>query len=230
MGNIYLSPSALGVFKDCPLCFWLDRNLKIKRPEGPKSGMPNAVDAILKTLYDQHRALGTLPPEIAPYILGTLFPDQAQMKRWRYWKTGLETEISGAAFQGALDDLIISPEGKYSPLDIKTKGSEPDEGYAERYYQHQMDCYTLLLETNERPVDRTAYLPFYFPLPVGEDGLLKFGTKVIRMKTDPKAADDLVVLAVECLSGVMPAPGIECKFCRYVSAFEDLRVGSQKAA
>jgi hypothetical protein len=60
-----LSSSALGILEDCPRCFWLDRNKKIKRPQGIKSGMPVAVDNILKVGFDVLRVNKVLPSFLA---------------------------------------------------------------------------------------------------------------------------------------------------------------------
>ena len=96
-----LSKSQLENYVKCPRCFWLDRNRGLKVPEGIRSGLPMGMDRILKAHFDAHRAKGIMPAEVqASGIVppGTApFPDQAQLKRWRYWKTGPSVVIDGVA-------------------------------------------------------------------------------------------------------------------------------------
>ena len=71
------------------------------------------------------------------------------MEKWRNWRTGLEgrdKELDATLF-GAMDDCLVDGE-VYIPLDYKTKGSAPNDGDSEKYYQTQLDAYTLMLHAN----------------------------------------------------------------------------------
>lgn len=77
-----LSPTALGTFKNCPRCFWLEKVKNIKRPRGIFPSLPGGMDAVIKTYFDKFRATGTLPPEIASHVEGKLVADQALLDKW----------------------------------------------------------------------------------------------------------------------------------------------------
>ena len=48
--QVYLSPSALNVFNDCPRCFWLDKNKRMKQPRGIFPSLPSGMDKVLKAI------------------------------------------------------------------------------------------------------------------------------------------------------------------------------------
>ena len=58
-----LSPSSLSVLKECPRCFWLQVNKKIRRPIGAFPSLPGGMDRILKTHFDSFRSREELPPD-----------------------------------------------------------------------------------------------------------------------------------------------------------------------
>ena len=64
MTKYFLSPSALGLFKNCPRCFWLEKVKNIKRPRGIFPSLPGGMDAVIKTYFDTFRAKKELPPEL----------------------------------------------------------------------------------------------------------------------------------------------------------------------
>ena len=115
---VSLSPTALGTFKNCPRCFWLEKTKNIKRPRGIFPSLPGGMDAVIKTYFDKFREGGTLPPEIADHVEGQLVPDQALLDKWRNWRVGLSYEAKGlgVTLSGGLDECLIS-NGFYMPLD-----------------------------------------------------------------------------------------------------------------
>ena len=70
-----LSPSSLNLLEDCPRCFWLHYNKKIKRPSGPMSSIPIKMDSIIKHYFDRYREKGELPPMIREAVRGKLPED-----------------------------------------------------------------------------------------------------------------------------------------------------------
>ena len=44
---------------------------------------------------------------------------------------------------GALDDCLVDGE-HHIPLDYKTRGFPPNEGDSEKYYQTQLDAYSMM--------------------------------------------------------------------------------------
>ena len=218
MKNIFLSPSALSVFRDCPRCFWLEKVKGIRRPRGIFPSLPNGMDRVIKTYFDAHRKKGTLPPELGGTGLEgvELFRDQTRLDAWRNWRTGLQyRDTDGSILSGALDDLLVK-EGRHLPFDYKTKGSPASEESSIRYYQHQLDCYALLLEENGLPTTGQGYLLYYSPQSAGENGQVAFLNQAIKVPTDIERARKLFRTAVSLIKGPMPAMLPSCEYCAWL--------------
>lgn len=212
---VNLSPSSLGLFLDCKRCFWLDKMKKIKRPGGPFPSLPSGMDRVLKEHFDWHRKEGTLP-EVLRDFKGRLYPDLEKLTAWRNNFKGLRFTQDGNTFFGAIDDLFITPDGKYAPLDFKTRGYPLKEDTHE-YYRFQMDCYAFLLERNSLPSAGYAILLFYHPLKVNREHHVEFQADPITIKTNPKAAEKVFQAGIKCLNDGQPKAGEECGFCGWKS-------------
>lgn len=212
MGLIRLSPSTLNLFAECSRCFWLHVNKKIHRPSGPFPSLPSGMDTVLKTYYDKFRTSGKLPPEIERKIEGKLFPDLAKINRWRNWRTGLEyvDRERNAKLVGALDDLLVV-NGKYAPLDYKTRGSTINET-SHTYYQLQLDLYALLLKENDLPPAPFGYLVFYSPNKVLEDALTRFRVEPVKVETNPESGRAVFEKAIELLNSEIPPHHSACEY------------------
>ena len=57
-----ISRSKIDRFVECPRCFYIDRRLGTDRPPGFPFNINSAVDTLLKTEFDTHRAAGTPHP------------------------------------------------------------------------------------------------------------------------------------------------------------------------
>jgi len=218
-----LSPSKLGVFKNCPRCFWLQENRKVKQPRGIFPSLPGGIDRVLKDWFDQYRLGVSLPPEIAGQLDGSLYTDQAKLDKWRNWRSGLSATVGGHVISGALDDLHMDVTGGlYSPLDYKSRGA-PQKGESARYYGHQMDLYALMIQANGMPITGKAYLVYYWPLevrrkaPPGNHANIVFGTEVVTLDADPNRATKMVMDAAACLQLSKPPQAMpDCDYCTYV--------------
>jgi hypothetical protein len=215
MKTVTLSPSSIGLFLDCPRCFWLDKVKGIKRPSGIFPSLPNGMDRVLKEHFDKHRAYNTPPEELHGHFKGRLFPDMERLKAWRDNKRGLRwtDPKTGFGLMGALDDLFVTEEGLYTPLDFKTRGFPRKEDTHE-YYQHQMDIYSFLLEKNGMKPAGFAILIFYHPTSVNEKHDVCFDPDPVKVKTDPEKGEELFRKAVACLMGEEPKH--ECEWCKLV--------------
>ncbi len=190
MNPVKLSPSTLNLFLDCPRCFWIDKVKGIKRPRGIFPSLPGGMDRVIKAHFDHFRLKGSLPAELhQPEFDGiSLFPDQAQLEKWRNWRTGLEyRESDGSILSGAIDDLLVK-EGKYIPFDYKTKGSITTQEDAVKYYQNQLDLYALLLHENQMPTAGYGFLLYYSPRSVAEKGTVAFEIQPIKIAIDVERA------------------------------------------
>lgn len=217
MEGFRLSATSLGLLRDCPRCFWLDRLKHITRPEGPKSSLPNGMDRVLKAHFDSFRGRAELPPELkgADFDGVRLFQDQSALERMRNWKTGLRvTGKDGSTLIGALDDLL-EKDGKFIPFDFKTKGKTATREDALKYNLTQLDCYTLLLESNRMPTPGHGFLLFYSPQSVTRDNQICFEVQVMKLETDPVRAREVLNEAVKVLKGTIPEAASGCKFCAF---------------
>lgn len=217
---ISLSPSKLNLFQECALCFWFKEIKGIHRPEGIFPSLPGGMDGVIKKYFDIYREKGELPPELRKDLNGKLLPDKALMTKWRNWRTGLKYEDRdyNAILYGALDDCLIDPSGAYVPLDYKTRGYDLKEDSHE-FYQTQLDCYTLMLGANGFEHKSLAYLIYYIPESVRENGEVKFKVQVKEVKTDPQRALDVLHQAVELLRGPQPQLHTTCKYCSWGNDF-----------
>ena len=219
MNNMRLSPSSLNIFLDCPKCFWLEKNLSIKRPRGIFPSLPGGMDSVIKTYFDTYRIKNAMPPEVRGKLPGKLFSNMNKLEKWRSW---LQTELSyedktlNATLSGALDDCL-EDDGFYIPLDYKTRGSELIED-PRKYYQTQLDCYCLILDASGFKTKGLAYLLYYWPLEVFEKGMMRFKVEPIRIETNIDSAKKIFQDAVTCLKDEMPQASAHCEYCSFVAS------------
>lgn len=217
MRPIRLSPTTgLNLFSECPKCFWLHFNEDVHRPRGIFPSLPGGMDLVIKKYFDQYR--DTLPPELRGKIPGALMADLDLLEQWRNWKKGLEyyDKMKNAVLFGAIDDCLTDGDF-YVPLDYKTRGSAPHEGDSEKYYGTQLDAYSLLLEENGYKTKGFAFLIYYYPSQVLEEGLVKFVIQPIKVETDTKRARRTFRAAVDLLRGPMPKHHSDCEYCSWIS-------------
>ncbi len=216
--KIRLSPSTLNLFKDCPRCFWLDKNKGIKRPFGIFPSLPGGMDSVIKVYFDKYRLKDELPPEINGKVNGKLFQNLAKLEAWRSWrKTELlyEYKPSDAILSGALDDCLVE-DNCYIPLDYKTRGY-PLADDPRKYYQTQLDCYTLILNESGYKTKGLAYLAYYWPLEVQEEGIVKFHVEPIKIETSVDSAKKIFMDALNTLSSDIPQASPQCEYCNLVT-------------
>jgi hypothetical protein len=220
--DLTLSPTSINLYRECPRCFWLQVNKKIKRPEGPFPSLPGGMDLILKRHFDAHRMRGTLPEDLQG-IAGSLFQDMEHLSVWRNNLRGLRytNPESKVTLMGALDDLLVTPEGLYVPLDFKTRGYPPKET-TPSYYQHQMDLYTYLLQKNGYQTAGHAYLLFYHPKEIIISGNVEFYIDPVKVVTSPERAEQLFSRCVCTLLNDIPEPTADCKFCSWMNSVTKL--------
>ncbi len=223
--TIYLSPSKLNLFQDCPFCFWLQEIKGIYRPEGPKSTLPSGMDLLIKKYFDKYRFLNKLPPEIEGNVQGGLISDQKILNQWRSTYKNSQPQYFDQEFNavlfGALDECLVDGD-YYIPVDYKTRGFNLKEDSLS-YYQTQLDCYTLLLEANGYKHLSFGYLIYYIPETVKENGLVKFKIEVYKIETDPKRAIEIFRQAVKLLRQPAPKPNSSCQFCSWGNYFLNFR-------
>ena len=174
------------------------------------------MDGILKSHFDNYMEKGELPPELSK-LCGevTLFNNAEQLKIWRSNFKGIRwTDSNGNMLKGAIDNLL-QKEDKLIVLDYKTRGFPLKEDTHE-HSQDQLDIYNFLLRKNGYETEDYAYLLFYHPKRVEENGYVEFNTDLIKIKIDIGNAEKIFKKALEALDGVMPKPSAECGYCKWV--------------
>ena len=216
--SVTLSPSSLNLLKDCPRCFWIQFNKGIKRPNGVFPSLPSGMDKILKAHFDSFHDRGLLPPELRKLKDVKLFDNVELLEVWRNNRKGVEwIDEDGNTLRGAVDSILQKGE-KLIVLDFKTRGFPLKEDTHE-HYQDQLNIYNFLLRKNGFDTEDYAYLLFYHPKEVEEDGDVAFHTDLIKVDISIGNAKKLFKEGVEILKGEMPEHDEECEFCRWGSNF-----------
>lgn len=221
-----LSPSALNLFKDCPRCFWLEKNKNIKRPRGIFPSLPGGMDRVLKEYVDNMR-LKQDRFLVPGYEDLELFTDLTRLNKWRSWRATdlvFTYDREGVELSGAIDDLLYDP-GKdlFVPLDFKTRGSVPKKGDSEKYYGVQISAYGAMLTAAGLKVADYGLLMYYFPAEAMPGGMVSFSIEVVKVPLKCVDVVDLLDRAVCCaIQYDMPAPSEECEYCGWI---KDLKAG-----
>ena len=209
-----LSPSSLSLLKECFRCFWLQFNKKIKRPSGAFPSLPSGMDTILKAHFDSYRDKGMLPPELKELNGVKLFADMGLLETWRNNLSGVQwSDDEGNLFRGAVDDML-QKGNKLIVLDFKTRGFPLKEDTHE-HYQNQLDIYNFLLRKNGYETEDYAYLLFYYPNKINDNGDVLFHNKLLKMKISIKNAERIFKEAIDILNGEMPESNDGCGFCEW---------------
>ena len=217
-----LSYSSLSVMKNCPRCFYYDRRLKIPRPQGIKSGMPNAVDSHLKKMLEPSLYKGTLPPHLLgdPRLEGFELYCGSDLKKMQNWKSNpyKMEDGKGNVIVGAFDALLHNPTtDEYAYLDFKSTGKDPAPDFGEKYYQSQCDIYTQFLIEGGKKVADFGVLLFFWPA-VDVNGVLTFFSKPVFLTPHPEEAVKVFKEAIDLLDGPLPESSPDCEYCNFINS------------
>jgi CRISPR/Cas system-associated exonuclease Cas4 (RecB family) len=209
-----LSPSKLNLFLECPLCFWLNEQ-GIHRPSGPFPSLPGGMDRKLKVYFDKYRKQGKLPPELKEKVEGKLYDNIEKMNTWRNNRKGISwTDEDGNILAGAIDECLSDGENLII-VDFKTYGGSEITKEKIEFYQNQLDCYALLFEKNGLKHPGYAYLIFFIPAEVKENGHIQFDIQVKKVPVDSRRALKTFHEAIEVIKGKRPKKHSECEFCAW---------------
>lgn len=209
----------LGYISECPRCLWLHYNESVKRPRGAFPSLPDGMDNVFKNYFDAWRAKNKLPPELEGRVASAmLFNDMKKLDVWRninFGRGGLSAVFPEyrLSLRGAIDDLLVLPDGKFIPIDFKTRGY-PTKQDTHEHYRHQLDCYALLFEQNSMAPAEYGYLLFFWPEEY-RDSCAHFQTELIKMDVNPNRARSLLTMVRAILDSAIPQRHIDCEFCLY---------------
>lgn len=213
-----VSPSGVSYLLECPRCLWLHFNEGKKRPRGAYPSLPNGMDDAFKKYFDEYRGRGELPPEIEGKAEGKLFADLKKLNAWRefnFGRGGIKAEFPELkmAVSGAIDDLMVSPDGKFVPFDFKTRGYPTKEDTHE-HYRHQLDLYSLLFQKNDLEVAGYGYLLFFWPQNYSP-GAANFKTELVKMDVSPSRGYGVLEKVYSILTSQIPRAHEACEYCAY---------------
>jgi CRISPR/Cas system-associated exonuclease Cas4 (RecB family) len=212
-----LSPSRMNLFFECPRCFWLRVNEKVKRPSGPFPSLPSGVDEAVKEHFDGFRERDKVPPEIQECSEDDLrlYEDQEFLEKARSWRTQPKwtDPETKAVLRGGVDDLMRNSEGEIVVLDYKTRGYPPkEENGAPDYYARQVNLYNLILRENGYETADYGLILYFYPDGFEENGEFVFHTEVRRVEIDMDEAKSMVRDAVDTLEGEIPEHADDCDY------------------
>jgi len=217
--TIKLSPNSLNLFLECSHCFWLEKNLNIKRPPSYQYALNTAVDALLKEEFDTYRYKKLAPPLLEDNnIKAHLFSNQKLLNQWRNNLAGIryyDADLKVTLF-GALDDVLEFSNGQLAPLDYKSTGNSTAKIYDR--FQLQMDVYTYLLEKNGFKTPKKAYLAFYvIDKRRGFIDRLPFRKEILEIETSPDDIPGILKEAVAVLREPKPPEhSRDCQFNKWM--------------
>ena len=144
-----------------------------------------------------------------------MFDDKDLLKEWRNARKGLWFEDkNGNVLHGGIDNLLVNrANGKFIVLDYKTRGFPLKED-THKHYQDQLNIYSWLLEKMGHKIEDFAYLMFYYPKEVLEDGEVAFDTVLKKLMVSPEHAEKLFNNAIKLLNGDCPKKS--CEWCERI--------------
>ncbi len=225
--NWRLSRSKIGLFLECPRCFYIDNKLGTARPPGYPFNLNSAVDALLKKEFDIHRVGKTPHPLMKVYGLDAVPFVHADMDLWRENFKGIECVHAPTGFtvSGAIDDVWARPSGELIIVDYKsTSKDEKIEALDKEWhdgYKRQMETYQWLFRQRGFKVSNTGYFVY---ANAGKDkkafdGVLEFELTLVPYEGDDSWVEGTLGAIKKTLDDdVLPDAHLDCDYCRYREA------------
>lgn len=219
-----LSRSKIGLFLECPRCFYIDNKLGSARPPGFPFNLNSAVDALLKKEFDIHRAGKTSHPLMKEYGVDAVPFDDNRMDEWRdSLKRGItHRHTTGLMVCGGVDDVWVNPQAELIIVDYKATSKDEkitalDQEWHDGY-KRQMEVYQWLFRKNEFKVSDTGYFVYANADRDKKafDGLLEFEVTLVPYKGDDSWVEGTLQEIKLCLDNdELPSAAPDCDYCRY---------------
>ena len=225
--NWKLSRSKIGLYQECPRCFYIDNKLGTKRVPIPTFQLNKAVDNQLKNEFDAYRAKGEQHPIQREYKIDAKPVNHEQLDVWRENFKGVQChhELTGLTVTGAIDDLWVNGKGEHIVVDYKaTAKVEPVKELSGKWhegYKRQIEIYQWLLRKNNLKVSNTGYILYctgIYNQPVF-DKKLEFDVHLIEHTGDDAWVEPIIVGIKKCLdTNEIPSAGVACEHCAWWNA------------
>ena len=219
-----LSRSKIGLFMECPRCFYVDNKLGTARPPGFPFNLNSAVDALLKKEFDIHRNGKTAHPLMETYGVDAVPFLHPKMDIWRENFKGIDYkhEATGFTVSGAIDDVWVTPKEELIIVDYKsTSKDERIEALDKEWhdgYKRQMEVYQWLFRRNGFKVSDTGYFVY---ANAGKDkaafdGVLEFEVTLVPYTGSDEWVEPTLLHIKKCLdSEEIPERAEKCDYCTY---------------
>jgi len=226
-----LSRSKIDLFLNCPRCFYLDRKLGVGRPPGFPFNLNSAVDKLLKTEFDIHRAAKTAHPLMKAYKINAVPFQDERMDEWRdSLRRGIRFLHKKTNFlvTGGVDDVWVNPKRELIIVDYKATSKADEVSLDAEWqigYKRQMEIYQWLFRQNGFKVSKIGYFVYCNGNSDKEafDSKLEFDVKVIPYKGDDSWVENAIINAHKCLKGnKLPKAAKECDYCNYIEAVKNV--------
>ena len=221
-----VSRSKIELFINCPSCFWLDRRLKITRPDSPPFQINKAVDELFKKEFDVYRKQAKPHPLMLEYKIDAIPYENEELDKWRENFVGVQFlhEPTNLLIFGAVDDVWVNPKGELIVVDYKATAKKSEVSLDAPWqisYKRQMEVYQWLLRQNDFDVNSTGYF-VYTNGRLDLEGFfdkVEFRTKVISYTGDDSWIEPTLYKIKEALeSNTMPKRSADCQYCNYTEA------------
>lgn len=225
-----VSRSKIDDFLNCPRCFWLDRRLKIKKPDTPPFQINKAVDELLKKEFDSYRLKGEPHPLMLDNQIKAIPFAHNELDKWRENFVGVQYlhEPTNLLIFGAVDDLWVTDDGELIVVDYKATAKKSEVSLDAPWqiaYKRQMEVYQWLLRQNGFRVSDTGYF-VYCNGRLDLDGFnsrVEFSIKVIPYTGKDDWIEPTIYKLKECLeSPDMPPNDVSCEYCTYARSRTEL--------
>lgn len=222
-----LSRSKIGLYLECPRCFYVDNKLGTARPPGFPFNLNSAVDALFKKEFDLHREAQTPHPIMEKYGVDAIPFQHPNIDLWREVFKGIEYKHPSTGFtvSGAVDDVWVKPSGELIIVDYKsTSKDEKIETLDKEWhdgYKKQMETYQWLFRRNGFTVSDTGYFVYANASKDKEafNNVLEFEVTLVPHEGDDSWVEPTLLRIKECLdSEQIPEAADDCDYCRYREA------------
>lgn len=218
-----LSRTRIQNFIDCPKCFYMEENFKLKKPSMAPFLINSAVDSLLKKEFDQYREKKLPHPYLKNSGINAVPAQHSMLEQWRNVFKGVQHEITerDCLLFGGIDDLWINSSGEYIVADYKATAKKDIptlDGKWGKKYRNQIEFYQWLLRKNGLNVSNSTYFVYCN----GKKNLISFNDRVefdihiIEHVGDDSWVEPTVIKALDVLDqDAAPDAESDCEYCNY---------------
>jgi len=218
-----LSRSKIESFVKCTRCFYLDRRLGVNQVPSFPFNINSAVDALLKSEFDQYRVREEPHPYMVDAGIKAIPYQHENLDKWRENFVGVQyfDESSNLILHGAIDDVWKSDENELIVVDYKATSKNDKVNINapwQRSYKRQMEFYQWLLRKNEFQVSNRGYFVYCNGQRNREafNERVEFDVDLLAYDGKDDWVEPTIKKIVDCLSqDEIPSPSERCDQCKY---------------